>query len=39
MSAAATSAARQSVHGKTEENKSLSQTQYPNPFGTGDIVE
>ena len=39
MSAAATSAARQSVHGKLEENKSLSQTQYPNPFGKGDIVE
>lgn len=25
--------------GKTEENKSLSQTQYTNPFGTGEIVE
>jgi hypothetical protein len=25
--------------GKTEENKSLSQTQFSNPFGTGEIVE
>jgi hypothetical protein len=25
--------------GKTEENKSLSQTQFANPFGTGEIVE
>lgn len=25
--------------GKTEENKSLSQTQFQNPFGTGEIVE
>ena len=25
--------------GKTEENKSLSQTQYTNPFGNGEIVE
>jgi len=25
--------------GKPEEHKSLSQTQFPNPFGTGDIVD
>ena len=25
--------------GKTEENKSLSQTQFANPFGTGEIVD
>lgn len=28
-----------SLAGKPEEHKSLSQTQYPNPFGTGDIAE
>ncbi len=31
-------AATQSL-GKTEENKSLSQTQFQNPFGKGEIVE
>jgi hypothetical protein len=40
MSAAATSAARMSLHGgKPEEHKSLSQTQFSNPFGKGDIAE
>lgn len=40
MSAAATSAARQTLHGgKPEEHKSLSQTQFANPFGKGDIAE
>ena len=27
------------TQGKAEENKSLSQTQFSNPFGAGDIVE
>lgn len=33
------SAASQSLRGKPEEHKSLSQTQFSNPFGTGDIGE
>jgi EF-hand domain-containing protein 1 len=32
-------AGRQTLSGKPEEHKSLSQTQYTNPFGTGDIAE
>lgn len=39
MSAAATCAARMALHGKPEEHKSLSQTQFSNPFGRGDIAE
>jgi len=32
-------AAQTTFTGKPEEHKSLSQTQYLNPFGTGDIAE
>jgi EF-hand domain-containing protein 1 len=36
---AATMGASTGMGGKPEEHKSLSQTQYLNPFGTGDIAE